>query len=126
MQVWGLVPIHYDFWLDRAGFESGMAWEGQHAGEASAIASAVGSDRMPPLSDVPFISIDSPTTRDIDDAFHIKSAPDGGWDVCVALACPALFWDFGGVQDVACCTTGFFPVVRSRDVPVCGDDFFLL
>ena len=120
-QAWGLVPAHYDLWLDRAGFESGTAWEGRHAGECAAIADAVGSGSMPPLSAVQFISIDSPATRDIDDAFHIEGARGGGWDVTVALACPALFWDFGGALDTAVAWRGtslYLPEGVSHMMPV--------
>ncbi len=100
-QAWGLVPAHYNFWLDRAGFESGTAWEEAHAEETAVLEAEVTSDQLPPLSGLGFISIDSPTTRDIDDAFHIETAPGGGWDVTVALACPALHWNFGGALDSA-------------------------
>ena len=67
--TWGLVPEHYNFWMDRADYEAGTDWE------------------------KPF-AIDSATTRDIDDAFRISASADGGWDVEVALACPAQLWNF--------------------------------
>ena len=93
--TWGLVPEHYNFWLDRADYESGTAWEEAFAGETQALVQAVESgEKLPPAEDSAFISIDSATTRDIDDAFRIASAEDGGWNVEVALACPAWFWDF--------------------------------
>lgn len=93
--TWGLVPEHYNFWLDRADYESGTAWEEAFAGETQALVQAVESgEKLPPSEDSAFISIDSATTRDIDDAFRIASAEDGGWNVEVALACPAWFWDF--------------------------------
>ncbi|MBR3881472.1 MAG: RNB domain-containing ribonuclease [Mailhella sp.] len=93
--TWGLVPEHHNYWLDRADYEVGTAWEEAHRAETEALIAAVTDDaQLPPIDDTPFISIDSATTRDIDDAFHIERAADGGWDVDVALACPAWFWDF--------------------------------
>lgn len=95
--TWGLVPEHYNFWLDRADYAAGTAWEEPFAQETQELIDAVAEGRnMPPAEDAKFISIDSATTRDIDDAFRIAAAPDGGWDVEVALACPAWFWNFDG------------------------------
>lgn len=95
--TWGLVPEHYNFWLARAGYEAGTEWEAPFAAETEALCRAVtAGENMPPAENTSFISIDSATTRDIDDAFRISSAADGGWDVEVALACPAYFWNFEG------------------------------
>ena len=49
---------------------------------------------------LPFVSIDSASTHDIDDAFH-ASKSGNGFDVTIALACPALRWDFEGDLDRA-------------------------
>lgn len=54
------------------------------------------SERRPPLvcqqvSEIPFVTVDAPTSRDLDDAIHV--APDaehGGWVLHVAIAAPAL------------------------------------
>lgn len=93
--TWGLVPEHYNFWLDRADYEPGTAWEEAFAGETQALVQAVESgENLPPVEDSAFISIDSATTRDIDDAFRIAAAEGGGWNMEVALACPAWFWNF--------------------------------
>lgn len=54
-----------------------------------------------PPADLPFISIDSATTRDVDDAFHILPTDDGGFDLTLALACPAACWPFGEALDKA-------------------------
>ena len=46
------------------------------------------------------MSIDSASTRDVDDAFFVQS--DGtGCSLTLALACPALLWPFGGSLDKA-------------------------
>lgn len=93
--TWGLVPEHYNFWFDRADYEAGTDWEEPFAGETQALVDAVAEgSSLPPAEETAFISIDSATTRDIDDAFRIAAAADGGWDVEVALACPAWLWNF--------------------------------
>ena len=53
-----------------------------------------------PESPLPFISIDSASTRDVDDAFHLQSTEDG-YLLTLALACPALYWPFGSPLDKA-------------------------
>ncbi|MDD4700890.1 MAG: ribonuclease catalytic domain-containing protein [Desulfovibrio sp.] len=53
-----------------------------------------------PESPLPFISIDSASTRDVDDAFHVQPADDG-YLLTLALACPALYWPFGSPLDKA-------------------------
>ena len=53
-----------------------------------------------PESPLPFVSIDSASTRDVDDAFHVQSTDDGCL-LTLALACPALYWHFGGALDRA-------------------------
>ncbi len=100
LQAWGLLPPHYDVWLERAGFEAGTDWERVHHVEIENIIERSAKE-CPPLSDISFVSIDSPTTRDIDDAFHIEPDRDGGWNVTLAFACPAMFWNFGGELDKA-------------------------
>ena len=50
------------------------------------------------VCDLPCISIDSATTRDVDDAFHVEAEGDG-WALTLMLACPSLFWNFGGPLD---------------------------
>lgn len=93
--AWGLVPPHYNYWLDRADYAPGAAWEEAFCEETNAFVAAVAdASRLPPPCEERFISIDSESTKDIDDAFTIAAASDGGWEVQVALACPAWFWNF--------------------------------
>lgn len=49
--------------------------------------------------DKEFISIDSPQTKDIDDAFTLTKDADGNYDIHIALACPACAWDFNSPFD---------------------------
>lgn len=106
--AWGKVPPHYNFWLDRAGYASGDTWWQACADEVESLAAA-GRDPLAALArngqegsldacDLPCISIDSATTRDVDDAFHVEAEGDG-WALTLMLACPSLFWNFGGPLD---------------------------
>ncbi len=95
-QAWGLAGPHYNVWLDRSGYEAGDAWSQRHAGAIEALTSLPEEGELCPL---PFISIDSASTRDIDDAFHIAPREGGGWKLTLALACPALRWPFDSELD---------------------------
>ena len=100
LMAWGELPPHHDFWLDRAGYDAGDSWWRPYAAEVAELAVATGAGL--PACDLPFISIDSATTRDVDDAFYVEEKPDGaGWTVTIALACPALSWPFGSPLDRA-------------------------
>lgn len=97
LMAWGVLPRHYNFWLDRADYAPGDEWWRDCAGEVEELIRA-GAAADLPLSALPFISIDGPTTRDVDDAFSISPLPDG-WRLTVALANPAYAWAFGGQLD---------------------------
>ena len=98
--AWELVPEHYNFWLDRAGFDRGEAWADAFATECDALRDAVAQAVAPlTVEDPGFVSVDPITTHDRDDAFFVERDPDGGYRVQVALACPALVWPFGGPLD---------------------------
>lgn len=45
------------------------------------------------------LAIDSPTTRDVDDAIAIAQADGGGWNVTVMIANPAVFVPIGSAED---------------------------
>lgn len=62
--------------------------------------------------DLPFVSIDSASTKDIDDAFYFRENPDGSKEIYIALACPAFFWQFGSELDKTIakrCTSIYLP-----------------
>lgn len=128
-QAWGMVPEHYNFWLARAEYEEGDAWASAfeaESGELAARGSSLELKNLPGL----FLSIDSSSTRDIDDAFDIAPRPEGGWIVDVALACPALVWPFGSPLDKAVArraTSIYLPEGDSHMMPEClGTDAFSL
>lgn len=100
LMAWGIVPPHYNFWFDRAGYEAGDNWWHRWADDVQTLIAA-GRDIPLPACDLPFISIDSASTRDVDDAFHLEAMPDGGFLLTLALAYPALCWPFGSPLDKA-------------------------
>lgn len=99
---WGLVPEHHNFYLDRIGFERGEAWAEPFANECQTLADeAARSLDALPEDDSPYVSVDPASTRDRDDALWLAERDDGGFDLRLALACPALVWPFGGALDKA-------------------------
>ncbi len=130
-QAWGLVKLHHNFWLDRSGYAPGDGWSEEFRAETDALLQRVRSEEEAE-SDVPLpvISIDAPTTRDVDDAFHIAARPDGGWNLTLALACPAAYWNFGGPLDKAVfrrATSIYLPEGTHHMLPEClGTDGYSL
>ena len=100
--AWRLVPDHYNFWLDRAGFDRGEVWADICSVECDSLVEAtVGEAPALPRDHTPYISIDPSTTTDRDDACYGERHEDGGYTIRIALACPALTWPFGGELDKA-------------------------
>ncbi len=101
-QAWGLVEPHHNFWLDRSGYAPGDSWSMEFDDEVKNLLQRVrDTEEAAPDTSLPIISIDSSTTRDVDDAFYIEARPEGGWNLTLALACPAAYWNFGGPLDKA-------------------------
>ncbi|EFL50327.1 ribonuclease II [Solidesulfovibrio fructosivorans JJ]] len=97
---WGIVPPHYNYLLDQADYAAGDDWWRPLAAEVEARKAGLAALCQEPES-IPFVSVDSPTTRDIDDAFYAEPRPDGGMRLVLALADPALDWEFDGPLDKA-------------------------
>jgi len=98
-QRWGIVPQHHNYLLDRVGYETGDAWAEPFAAETAELRARC-DELEAALDPRPFISIDAASTTDIDDAFvaeYETSGQDGqaAIAVSIALACPAVHWDFG-------------------------------
>lgn len=110
---WGIVPEHYNFLLDRAGYERGDDWaaggeafvEGLQAGlrehlpelprlgEAPGTSAGAAGERV-------FVSVDPESTIDYDDAFCVhETSENGGYEANLAIACPAWRWPFGEAFD---------------------------
>lgn len=98
--AWGLVPEHHNFLLDRADYAPGDDWAQEFDDAVADICQHIENCPAPTL-DLPFISIDSSSTRDVDDAFHVEALPDGALLLHLALACPALHWPFDTPLDKA-------------------------
>ncbi|MDR1125236.1 MAG: RNB domain-containing ribonuclease [Deltaproteobacteria bacterium] len=101
--AWGLVPEHYNFWLDRADYNPAADWHLPYQKEIDDISEAVDkflkaaeNNELPKIErcENEVVSVDPDSTRDWDDAFSIGRSPDGGYRLKVALACPALGWPF--------------------------------
>lgn len=112
LQAWGKLPPHYNYLLDRAGYDADPAWGAAHAEEIAAVCEAVrfcerleapGADLAPQVVFTPeaFFTMDAASTQDIDDACHFAQRPDSGYSIRLAFACPALAWPFGSDLDKA-------------------------
>ncbi|MFW5731402.1 MAG: RNB domain-containing ribonuclease, partial [Desulfonatronovibrionaceae bacterium] len=96
---WGIYPEHHNFLLDQAGYVFDDTWHEKYESEAQFIARAYASTQKP-AQEEGYISIDSGTTRDIDDAFLIQTL-DSGYLLKIALACPAMNWSIDSDLDRA-------------------------
>ncbi|MDY7001911.1 MAG: RNB domain-containing ribonuclease, partial [Thermodesulfobacteriota bacterium] len=99
-QAWGLVPEHHNAFLDQEGYVWGDGWTEPFERAVRTQAEKFTSQDNGP-EPVHYISIDSATTLDIDDAFSITPEQDDGYSLRLALACPALAWEFGSELDLA-------------------------
>lgn len=96
---WGIYPEHHNFLLDQAGYIWDDSWHKDYESDTESIRSAFAGSQASPEQEG-FISIDSSTTRDIDDAFAIQSR-EGGYFLHIALACPAMNWSIDSDLDRA-------------------------
>ncbi len=96
---WKIVPQHYNYWLDRADYEATDDWHLPYKDEVNRLIEKAKSDESI-LEDLPFISVDGESTKDIDDAFYIERK-ESSWEISLALACPAAFWEFNTLFDKA-------------------------
>jgi len=98
-QQWGILPEHYNYLLGQARYEWGRAWEQKYASQIEEIKKKISRDLIEPV-ETELVSIDSESTRDIDDAFHVTKK-DTEFCLKLALACPVLGWEFGTELDRA-------------------------
>ncbi|MFW6055454.1 MAG: RNB domain-containing ribonuclease, partial [Thermodesulfobacteriota bacterium] len=96
-QAWNILPSHYNYLLDQAGYDWGDTWAEEFEEEIEQLIRTV---KASPKEDeeLKLISIDSESTRDIDDAFSVEPSPRG-FVLKLGLACPVIGWDFGSRLD---------------------------
>ena len=121
--AWGKVPAHYNVWLDQAGYAADDLWWKECADEVERLLAALQPETLDqlPLSHLPFVSIDSESTRDIDDAFFLEPF-ESGWHLTLALAYPSFAWHFGGGLDLKVRERGtslYLPEKTSHMLPEC-------
>ncbi len=98
LEAWGKVPPHYNFSLDCIGYQPGKDWFKDFEAQIEEILdSARGEERE--FIDLPFLSVDTPETEDLDDAFHLEKDADGNYLLQLAIACPAVAWPWGSELD---------------------------
>ncbi|WP_045212006.1 ribonuclease catalytic domain-containing protein [Desulfonatronovibrio magnus] len=126
--TWGIYPPHHNYLLDQAGYVWDASWEQEHVIEVNAIREKFEQEQTDPEQSG-FVSIDSATTRDIDDAFIVRKHDDG-FLLSLALACPALYWTPDSALDKAVSsrtTSLYLPEGISNMLPgIMAEDLFSL
>ncbi|MBQ7617499.1 MAG: RNB domain-containing ribonuclease [Desulfovibrio sp.] len=130
--AWGKLPAHYNVWLAQAEYQPGDNWWQEAAPEVLARQAMVTDEARLgelPFCDLPFISIDSATTTDIDDAFWLTEE-ENGWRLTLAFAHPSWHWSFTGILDKlvkARATSLYLPEMTYHMLPeVLGTDSYSL
>ena len=118
-QGWGIVNPHHNYLLDEAEYVFDDSWSSAYKVEINRLVEAVETKAGDPCP-LPMRSIDSATTKDIDDAFNLKKREDGGYTLTIALARPCMDWDFGSALDQAVMNRGtsvYLPEGTSHMMP---------
>lgn len=68
------------------------------------------------LTQIPFFTIDNPSTRDMDDALSIEARPEGGWTLTVAIADPSAYVMPGSEADLEAKARAFTLYLPARDI----------
>lgn len=77
--------------LVTAQFGLNRYWSKEAQQQTEDTARSVNLDDRNDFTHIPFVTIDAPTTRDMDDAIFAQPSDDGGWDLWVAIADPGHF-----------------------------------
>lgn len=99
-QGWGIVGPHHNYLFDEADYCCDNSWSKEHTDEINRLIKSVTDEAQTPLPQK-FRSIDSATTKDIDDAFVIQRRNDGGYTLSITLARPCMNWNFEAPLDQA-------------------------
>ncbi len=97
-ETWRLIPKHYNYLLDEADYSWGDEWSKRYEDDILKIKEVFHASTTK-VEDIPFISIDSASTRDIDDAFYVTGGADGEYVLYLAFAYPVLGWVFDSELD---------------------------
>lgn len=97
-QTWGIVPKHYNYLLDQADYKWGNEWSQKYSDHIQKIKQIFINSISNP-ENIPFVSIDSASTKDIDDAFFIKQIQNNRYKLYLAFAYPVLGWEFENELD---------------------------
>lgn len=89
-QILGIIPKHYNNFAHTAGYAL-EGWEEPYKDEIERL-TALSTEYT--FIDLPFISIDNETTKDIDDAFYLEEINDSMNRVHFAIALPVELWDY--------------------------------
>ncbi len=117
---WGIIPKHYNYLLDQADYSWGNEWENKFSYIVNDIVEKV-RNHPSSISRLPLVSVDSETTKDIDDAFSVEKEKNL-FKVQVALACPVIFWDFNSELDhqvIHRCSSIYLPEGTAHMLPEC-------
>ncbi|WP_114416200.1 exoribonuclease II [Marinospirillum perlucidum] len=68
------------------------------------------------LTDIPFFTIDSASTLDMDDALSIRPREEGGWQLQIAIADPSAYVAEGSPADIEAKTRAFTLYLPARTV----------
>jgi exoribonuclease-2 len=128
-QAWGIVPAHYNYLLEQAGYVwEDAAWSAPFEGDVQRLRARVQAMAQP-VECTDAVSIDSSSTKDIDDGFCIQRT-EQGYHLEIILACPALGWEFGSAMDKTVMerfSSVYLPEGTANMLPLgLGTDFFSL
>ena len=128
-QAWGIVPPHYNYLLEQADYVwKDEDWSTPFTGDIEKIRTTVATLQQPPEC-LDGVSIDSASTRDIDDGFSLERT-EHGFHLKIILAAPSLGWEFSSPLDRAVMerfSSIYLPEGTSNMLPQgLGTDFFSL
>jgi exoribonuclease II len=74
------------------------------------------------LTDLPFVTIDGESTKDMDDALYVKANEQGGFTMTVAIADPTAYIDADDELDQVARERGFTIYLPGRNIPMLPRD----
>ena len=70
------------------------------------------------LSELPLFTIDSASTRDMDDALYVSARDEGGWTLTVAIADPSAYIALNSETDQEAAQRGYTTYLPGRNIPM--------